>query len=171
MLLSFAQWVQSTGFFTDLRSSGYVYPVILSIHMLRVPKRWGLLLMVTGGILMACCKAEEYYYNIWFRTKLLLLVAVAIHALAFRSRVYQNAKELDHVSNLPPGAKLAGSLSLILWIGIVCAGRGIGYIEPPLDKIHAQLNRATERSDAPHQRSAPSVGIPPQLALAHFIQQ
>jgi len=28
---------------------------------------------------------------------------------------------------------------LLLWISIACAGRGIGYIEPPLDKLHAQL--------------------------------
>ena len=40
---------------------------------------------------------------------------------------------------LPAGAKLAAIISLVLWIGIACAGRGIGYIEPPLDKIHAGL--------------------------------
>jgi hypothetical protein len=177
MFLSFAQWVQSTGFFTELRGSGYVYPVILSLHMvmisffggmilmtdmrllgwamrgrpvsdvidqLRVPKRWGLLVMVTLGVLMACCKAEEYYYNIWFRTKLLLLATVAIHALIFRTQVYQRAKELDRAPDLPAGAKLAGAISLILWIGIACAGRGIGYIEPPLDKIHADLHPSAE---------------------------
>jgi hypothetical protein len=43
------------------------------------------------------------------------------------------------MSSLPPGAKLAAVISLVLWIGIACAGRGIGYIEPPLDKIHAEL--------------------------------
>ncbi len=170
MLLSFAQWVQTTGFFTVLRGSGYVYPVILSLHMvaiaffggmilmtdmrllgwamrarpvsdvidqLRKPKQFGLLLIVTCGVLMACCKAEEYYYNAWFRLKLALLLCVAIHALIFRRRVYQRAKEVDRTTELPGGARLAGALSLILWVGIACAGRGIGYIEPPLDKIHA----------------------------------
>src|ERR1700689_2642640 len=98
MLLSFAQFIQSTSFFTALRGSGYVYPIVLSLHMvmislfggmilitdmrllgwgmrsypvsdvidqLRMPKRIGITLMVTLGILMACCKAEEDYYNDW----------------------------------------------------------------------------------------------------------
>jgi hypothetical protein len=28
---------------------------------------------------------------------------------------------------------------MLLWTSIACCGRGIGYIEPPLDKIHAQI--------------------------------
>src|SRR5580704_6872258 len=100
MLLSFAQWIQATDFFTYLRGSGYVYPCILSMHMvtlamfggmilmtdlrmlgwamtrhpvadvvdqLRMTKRWGLALMVTLGLLLVCCKAEEYYFNMYFR--------------------------------------------------------------------------------------------------------
>jgi hypothetical protein len=176
MLLTFAQFIQSTAFFTDLRGSGYVYPVILSLHMVaiaffggmilmtdmrllgwamsshlvsdvvdqfRVPKRIGFVMMATCGILLACCKAEEYYYNDWFRLKLALLALVALHASIFRKRVYNRAAELDHVSPLPAGAKLAACISMLLWISIACAGRGIGYIEPPLDKIHAQLFAAS----------------------------
>jgi hypothetical protein len=36
------------------------------IDQLRVPKRYGLLLAATCGLLMFCCKAEEYYYNVFF---------------------------------------------------------------------------------------------------------
>lgn len=32
-MLEFAQFIQQTAFFTELRGSGYVYPVILSLHM------------------------------------------------------------------------------------------------------------------------------------------
>jgi len=179
MLLSFAQFIQSTAFFTELRGSGYVYPVILSLHMVtialfggmilmtdmrllglamrsypvsdvidqfRTPKRVGFVVMITLGVLMACCKAEEYYYNDWFRLKMALLVVVALHALIFRRRVYNRAAELDGMPSLPAGAKLAAAISLVLWIGIACAGRGIGYIEPPLDKIHAQFLEALTAS-------------------------
>ena len=62
---------------------------------------------------------------------------VGLHALIFRRPVYNRAAELDDMSSFPAGAKLAAVISLVLWIGIACAGRGIGYIEPPLDKIHA----------------------------------
>jgi hypothetical protein len=123
------------------------YPVSDVVEQLRVPKRIGFILMATCGVLMACCKAEEYYYNDWFRLKLALLACVAVHALIFRSRVYNGATELDGAV-LPIRAKLAGAISLLLWIGIACAGRGIGYIEPPLDKIHAQVQAAPQAAEA-----------------------
>ena len=177
MFLSFAQWIQATGFFTELRGSWFVYPIVLSLHMLgiaffggmvlltnmrllgwsmrkrsisdvveqfRVPKRLGLLLVVTCGMLMAGAKAEEYYYNAFFRIKLILLALVAVHALVFRQSVYANPAALERTRGTPPVAKRAAALSLLLWTSIACCGRGIGYVEPPLEKIHAQLNFAIE---------------------------
>ncbi len=103
--------------------------------------------MATCGILLASAKAEEYYYNVFFRTKLVLFALVAVHALVFRGSVYNNAAALDRARRMPGNAKLAAALSILLWTSIVCAGRGIGYIEPPLDKLHAALS-----SLAPNQR-------------------
>jgi hypothetical protein len=173
MLLSFAQWIQFTTFFTALRGSANIYPIVMSLHMvgialfggmilmtdlrllgwamrkrsvadvveqLRVPKRWGLLLTVTCGFLMAGSKAEEYYYNVFFRTKLILLALVLVQELVFYRSVYANPAALDRAPSIPASAKLAAALSLLLWTSIACCGRGIGYIEPPLDKIHAQLH-------------------------------
>jgi len=172
MLLSFAQWIQFTTFFTALRGSANVYPIVMSLHMVgialfggmilmtdlrllgwamrkrsiadvveqfRVPKRWGLLLTVTCGILMAGSKAEEYYYNAFFRTKLILLASVLLCELLFYRSVYANPAALDQAPSTPATAKIAAALSLLLWTSIACCGRGIGYIEPPLDKVHAQL--------------------------------
>jgi hypothetical protein len=172
MLLSFVQWIQLTDFFTALRGSAYVYPIVLSLHMvgialfggmilmtdlrllgvtmrersiadvvnqLRVPKRWGLLLTVTCGFLMFGSKAEEYYYNAFFRTKLILFAVVIITELVFYRSVYANPAALDQTPTVPGNAKLAAAISLLLWTSIACCGRGIGYIEPPLDKIHAQM--------------------------------
>jgi hypothetical protein len=172
MLLSFAQWIQATAFFTWLRGSANTYPIIMSMHMIgiaffggmvlmtdmrllglamrkrsiadvvnqfRVPKRWGLLLTVTCGILMAGSKAEEYYYNAFFRTKLILLAVVVISELVFYRSVYADPVALDRSPTIPGSAKMAAALSLALWTAIACCGRGIGYIEPPLDKIHAEI--------------------------------
>ena len=109
------------------------------VDQLRVPKRAGLLIVVTCGILMSGSKAEEYYYNIFFRIKLLLLLCVFLHSMIFRSSVYANPATLDRAAKIPGRAKLAAILSLLLWTGIACAGRAIGYIEPPLERIHAGL--------------------------------
>ena len=188
MLLSFAQWIQFTSFFTALRGSANVYPIIMSLHMIgialfggmilmtdlrllgwamtkrsvsdvvdqfRVPKRWGLLLTATCGILMAGSKAEEYYYNVFFRTKLILFALVLVQELVFYRSVYANPAALDRSPGIPANAKLAAAFSLLLWISIACCGRGIGYIEPPLDKIHARVHFTNQAVLA--ARRAPSL--------------
>lgn len=174
-LLSFAQWIQDTGFFTYVRSSTFFYPIVLSLHMcgiamfggmillsdlrmlgvamtqhkvsdflgqLRTPKRYGLLLMVTMGALLAGSKAEEYYYNAFFRVKVALLIGVALHALVFRG-LYADTTAWDLGRTIPAQAKVAAAISLLLWTGLVITGRGIGYIEPPLDKIHASIQHVS----------------------------
>ena len=128
---------------TDLRLLGAVLrnqPVADVVDQLRWPKRIGFLIVATCGVLLASAKAEEYYYNVFFRTKLTLFALVLVHALVFRGSVYNNAAALDRARRMPGKAKLAAALSLFLWVSIVCAGRGIGYIEPPLDKLHAALS-------------------------------
>jgi hypothetical protein len=161
MLISFLIWLQNLQAFSDLRSSAYVYPVVLALHLsaislfgamivatdlrllgwalrdgsvsdviqrLRWPKRIGFLLAATCGFLLFSSKAEEYFYNPFFRIKISLFMLVAVHALVFRKRVYRDA-ELQHASEPPPRAKIAASLSLFLWLSILCAGRYIGYVE------------------------------------------
>jgi hypothetical protein len=175
VILSFAQWMQSTVFFRDLRESWYVYPTVMSIHLLcialfggmilltnlrllgwamrgrtvtdvvsqfRVAKRIGLVIMVTCGVLMLGSKAEEYYYNVFFRVKLALLALMFAHGWFFRRSVYYDTEAIDKSPALPLRAKVAASLSLVLWTSIACAGRGIGYIDPPLGKLHAQVSTA-----------------------------
>ena len=174
MLLNFVQWLQSTGYATAIRESWYVYPIIMSLHLvgiamfgglilvtdlrllgvtmrkrpvadviegLRAPKRWGLLLVVACGFLMFSSKAEEYYYNGFFWMKMSLLGLIALHGLAFRASVYRDPERLDITPSVPWVAKVAGALSLLLWIGVAICGRGIGYIDPPLEKLHAMLFR------------------------------
>ncbi len=105
----------------------------------RTLKWFGFAVVLICGLLMACSKAEEYYYNAFFRSKMVILAMIAIHGLVFRG-VYRNTAALDGTKRMPARAKLAGGLSLLLWTAMIIAGRGIGYIEPPLDKIHAWLH-------------------------------
>ncbi len=162
MFLSLAIWLQNTGLFRFLRESDHGYEILLALHVssislfaasvvltdlrllgwtlrghsiesvvtqMRWPKRIGFLCVATFGFLMFGMKAEEYYYNVFFRIKVVLFLLVAVHALIFRPRVYNRAAA-------PVGVKLAAVCSLILWLAIVCAGRGIGYIHPPVFSHH-----------------------------------
>ena len=124
---------------TDLRLLGWAMrgrPLADIVNQLRVPKRIGFVLVATCGFLVFGMKAEEYYYNAFFRVKLLLFALVAVHAAVFRPAVYNQAAELDKLDRLPGRAKLAAGLSLVLWLCILTAGRGIGYIPPPVFSHH-----------------------------------
>jgi uncharacterized membrane protein len=130
---------------SDLRLLGVMLrkrPMGSVVGRLLLPKRIGLTVVIFCGVLLVSSKAEEYYYNWFFWTKMGLLGLAAIHAVAFHSSVYANTAELDKLKQLPGRAKLAGALSLLIWIGIACAGRGIGYIDPPLGKLHAKAQAA-----------------------------
>jgi uncharacterized membrane protein len=126
----------------DLRLLGLVMrkqPLTDVIGRCRVLKRYGFALVATCGVLMLFSKAEEYYYNKFFWAKMTVLALIGVHGLVFRPSVYQNLEELDASPRIPGRAKLAAALSLLLWTGMVICGRGIGYIEPPLDKLHAEI--------------------------------
>src|SRR5436189_3254613 len=83
---------------TDLRLLGVTLrnqTVSDVVGQLRWPKRIGLLIVAACGLLLASSKAEEYYYNPFFRAKLALLALVLVHALVFRGGVYNNTAALD----------------------------------------------------------------------------
>lgn len=161
MLISFLIWLENLTPFSNLRSSAYVYPVVLALHLsaislfgamivatdlrllgwalpesaiadviqrLRTAKRIGFILAASCGFLLFAAKGEEYYYNAFFRTKMLLFALIAIHALVFRQSVYADSASLTLTGEPPRQAKLAASLSLLLWLAILCAGRAIGYV-------------------------------------------
>ena len=124
---------------TDLRLLGAILqdrPIADVINGLRWWKRLGFCIMVAMGIMLAGSKATDYYPNPYFWTKMSLLALILIHAIVFRPLVYNHPEKLDASPIIPTRAKAAGALSLVLWTGVVCAGRLIGYYEPPSQKGH-----------------------------------
>jgi hypothetical protein len=107
------------------------------VNGLRVPKRFGFILAAACGVLMFGSKAEQYSYNPWFWTKITLLMLIAVNYLIFRRGVYKNAAELDRAPQIPGRAKLAAGLSLLLWTGVACAGRGPATIK---DIMHSMVD-------------------------------
>src|ERR1700733_1503265 len=70
--------------FTNLRLLGVAMrriPISKVISSLRVAKYIGFTITVTCGVMMASSKAEEYYYNWFFWTKMSLLALIAVHGL------------------------------------------------------------------------------------------
>ena len=142
-LFTFCQWIETTSLSTAIREGALYYPILGAFHMvgiawfggmvlmgdlsvlgigLHVPaaevlsqfRRWkwlGFAVMLVSGGLLWWCEPVVCYKSISFRIKLLLLALVGVNAFFVKSR----------------GARLGACLSLLLWVGLVFAGRGIAF--------------------------------------------
>lgn len=114
----------------DLRLLGWSmssYPVSDVLGQLRRWKRLGFVVVVGSGVLLGWAEPLKLYHSKSFWIKMALLLLVAVHALIFRRTVYGNPANLDEAASMPTNAKLAAALSLILWAGLVLAGRLIAF--------------------------------------------
>jgi len=127
---------------TNLRLLGWAltsFSISDVVGKFRPWKRIGFVIMISAGLLLGGSEADKYYPNPYFWTKMILLVLIGVHGLVFRPSVYLKTAELDRAPVIPRQAKVAASLSLILWIGVVCMGRMIGYYEAPNEQVKHNL--------------------------------
>jgi hypothetical protein len=87
----------------------------------------GFIIMVVTGTLLFYAIPLRSYQNLFFRFKMILLVLAGLNVWLFHSRVYPAVGAWD-VEEVPPRrARIAGAVSLSLWICIVLSGRMIAY--------------------------------------------
>lgn len=82
--------------------------------------------VVTGSALFTS-HAVGYAQNFQFRMKLLLLLLAGVNMLAFHMILGGGLGRWSDPGATPWQGKLAGLISLMLWIGIVVFGRWIGF--------------------------------------------
>jgi hypothetical protein len=87
----------------------------------------GFVLMVTTGALLFYSSPVRFYGNVFFRVKALTLVLAGLNALVFHATVCRRLREWDEAPVAPAAARVAGYLSLTLWMVIVVSGRMIAY--------------------------------------------
>jgi hypothetical protein len=83
--------------------------------------------LVTGALLFSS-EAVKIYGNPAFRLKMLLLLLAGIQALIFQTMLSRKLPAWDERPSLPVIAKVMGLTSIVLWLGIVTAGRFIGFV-------------------------------------------
>lgn len=114
----------------DLRLMGYgmrrqsvsqVFRQIIPIAIV------GYTIMVISGVLLFWSNAARVYPNIFFRMKVVFLILAAVNALVFQVTTYKSMAEWDKAPIPPKRARLAGLLSLILWMAVIAAGRATAY--------------------------------------------
>jgi hypothetical protein len=87
----------------------------------------GFVVMVMTGALLFYAIPVKTYLNIFFRFKVAFLLLAGANVAVFHRTVSRSMGEWD-LDPVPPfRARLAGGLSLVLWAGIVVAGRMIAY--------------------------------------------
>jgi hypothetical protein len=129
-LLGMALLVAAIGAF-DLRLLGWLLrrERVSNLGRRLVPWAWaGFAVQVLTGTLLFSSEAIKVYTNPAFRLKMLLILLAGIQALVFHRTVYRGVAKWDDSGVLPAGAKISGFVSLVLWIGVVAAGRFIGFV-------------------------------------------
>ena len=89
------------------------------------------LLIVPSGLLMFTAHASEFVDSEVFVIKMLLIMAAGMNAALFHTITFRTADVWDseEMRKLPPppSARLAGALSLLLWISVIACGRLLAY--------------------------------------------
>jgi len=114
----------------DLRLLGLAfreYPIsVVSKRVLPLTITAMVIVLVTGVILFFS-KPHEYWHNIWFRTKMVLLAAAIINVWAFHFLVQKNQDAWDTAPSPPTKAKISAIVSITSWVLIIACGRFIAY--------------------------------------------
>jgi hypothetical protein len=115
----------------DLRLMGVALRRVRVSELTRrlFPWAWaGFSVQVITGALLFSSEATKMVVNPAFRLKMLLIGLAGVHALVFRWIACRDMPAWEEGSPTPLRGKVAGLISLSLWIGVVAAGRWIGFI-------------------------------------------
>jgi hypothetical protein len=89
--------------------------------------RAGFAAMAISGVILFCTEAVKCYQSRAFGIKMGLIALATVNVWVFHRRSYSASGASDAGSKLPLSWKLAGALSLLLWLGALAAGRAVGY--------------------------------------------
>ena len=116
--------------FVDLRLTDKVFNNLSISEMNRkvLPLTvFGFLVMSVRGLLLFYAIPVRNYQNIFFRIKMILIVAAGINAFFFHRRMSKEAQVWDKDSSIPRSMKNSAITSLVLWSLVIISGRMIAY--------------------------------------------
>jgi len=87
----------------------------------------GGVLMVVTGTLLFWSEAVKCYNSTYFRVKVIMLILATINVIIFHSTIDRRINEWENDWPPPSRAKLAGAMSILLWTGVIFAGRYTAY--------------------------------------------
>lgn len=97
-----------------------------------LPLTWGAFaISLVTGLLMFITQPDRYLETKAFQIKLVLLLLAGINMAIFHLWTQRTIQHWDEDGSTPLGAKVAGITSLCLWLGVVFAGRFVGFTLDP----------------------------------------
>jgi hypothetical protein len=116
----------------DLRLLGFARGVpYAALHRL-IPLGIGAYaLNLCTGLVFLSGMPDQYLWNPAFRFKVACMFVAGLNVLFFYSRVFTRLQQTPADSPPPLGARVAGAVSLTMWIGVMSAGRLLTFFRPP----------------------------------------
>ena len=122
--------VFGTIFIVDLRLLGLpnVQRSFTRMHHELLRWTWGAFgIAAVTGVLMFMVNAVTYHRNTAFWLKMATMVLAGINMLVFEYGAMKSAASWDKGVTPPNSARLAGALSIVLWVAVIVFGRWIGF--------------------------------------------
>ena len=82
---------------------------------------------IASGSLLFISNATKYLANGYFDTKILLIGAAGLNMAVFHLIGAKDLPRWESAAVPPLAARLAGGLSIMLWIAVIVCGRWIGF--------------------------------------------
>lgn len=114
----------------DLRLTGKALGSIPAATVMTRLLPWtraGFAIMVATGLLLFYATPVRNFQNIFFRTKMVLMVIAGLNVWLFHRGIYRQVHEWGDAAVPPPAARVAGYASLVLWSAVIVCGRLIAY--------------------------------------------
>jgi hypothetical protein len=123
-------WFVGTTIVLDLRLLGVGFarvPASAIIDRLLPWTRAGFAVMIATGLMLFYATPVQYYHSIFFRVKMILLVAAGLNVFVFHTRTLRTVAAWEGDATPPRAARVAALVSLVAWAGVVVTGRMIAY--------------------------------------------
>ena len=93
-----------------------------------LPVTWGAFTVaVMTGLLLFISNASKYLANGYFDAKLCLIAAAGLNMMVFHGLSARDMSQWEQRKSSPVSARVAGALSILIWIAVVACGRMIGF--------------------------------------------
>lgn len=126
-----ATFVLGTLLMVDLRLIGVAarQQAVTRISRELIPWSWGAFaIALVTGVGMFITRAGTYVENPAFQIKLALLALAGVNMAAFHFGTFRRVAQWDTTAPTT-AARFAGAASLVMWIGVMLAGRWVGHLQ------------------------------------------